>query len=89
MVEQDEKVERWRYPTPPNKLDTHQIRDIMSVVIAQMVRITMTTNFYEWEGQLYRKLVGAPTGLSGSFPISRIVMDFWAKEIKNIVAKSK
>ena len=47
-VEQDEKEKRWRYPTPPTKLDKDQITNVMSVVIAQMVRVTMTTNYYEW-----------------------------------------
>ena len=35
-----------------------------------------------------REIEGCPTGLRPSGPISRIVMDFWVKEIKQIEAKS-
>ena len=61
----------------------------MSVVIAQMVRVTMTTNYYEWEGVIYQQQTGAPAGLSGSSPIRRIVMDAITDEVRDIETNSQ
>ena len=49
----------------------------------------MTTNVYKWEGQIFHQQAGAPTGLCGSSPISRIVMDAIMDELKDIEVKSQ
>ena len=36
-VEQDEKEERWRYPTPQSKLEKEQVKQVMAAVISEMV----------------------------------------------------
>ena len=61
----------------------------MAAVLHVMVRTTFETHIYECEGVIYSQGDGCPTGLRPSGPISRIVMDFWVKEIKSIEAKSK
>ena len=61
----------------------------MATVLAVIVRTTFETLLYECEGKIYLQSEGCPTGLRPSGPISRIVMDFWVKEMKQIEAKSR
>ena len=39
---------------------------------------------YECEGEIYQQADGCPAGLRTSGPISRVCMDYWVKELKNI-----
>ena len=74
-VDQDSKVERWRYPTEPGKLDDTQKQRIMGAVIGVMVRTVFTTHFYEFDGKIYHQEKGGPTELRPSGPCSRILLD--------------
>ena len=64
-------------------------KEVMAAVLSVMTRITFETHVYECEGDIYLQGDGCPTGLRPSGPISRIVMDFWITEIRDIVAKSR
>ena len=54
-----------------------------------MVRTTFETHLYECEGRIFHQNDGCPTVLRPSGPISRIVMDFWVKELREIEEKSR
>ena len=88
-VNLDETKDRWGLPCPLELISKQRKKEIMAAVLHVMVRTTFETHIYECEGVIYSQGDGCPTGLRPSGPISRIVMDFWVKEIKSIEAKSK
>ena len=53
-----------------------------------MVKITFETHLFEWNGEIYIQGEGCPAGLRTSGPISRIVMDYWVKEMKLLEEKA-
>ena len=59
-MEEDEKREHWWYPVDPNKLTKEQQKKVQAGVIQQMVKVIFQTHFYEWEGRLYRQILGGP-----------------------------
>ena len=89
MVNIDENKDRWWLPTPLNLISAQRKREIMATVLAVMVRTTFETHLYECEGKIFHQNDGCPTGLKPSGPISRIVMDFWVKELREIEEKSR
>ena len=80
----DQHEERWWYPVAPGKLTIQQKKHLLGCVTEQLTRLVFRTHFYEWEGTLYRQVKGGPIGLRASGPIGRILMDFWAQEIKKL-----
>ena len=88
-VEEDEKYERWWYPTPLGMITREQKTQIMAAVLAIMVKATFQTHIYECEGEIYQQVEGCPTGLRPSGPISRLFMDKWVRELRRIEAESK
>ena len=86
-AEVDEKRERWWYPVTPGKLSLEQKRKVMASVVQQMVKITFATHFYEWEGQIYQQVRGGPIGLRATGPVSRILMDYWAEQVRSQVER--
>ena len=54
-----------------------------------MVRLVFSTHFYEWEGRFYQQLNGGPIGLRATGPVARIMMDWWARKIREIEEKSQ
>ena len=80
----DEKKERWRYPTPPEKLDQDQKQRVMGGIIGKMVEVVFNTHYYEWNGKIYRQVGGCPAGLRPSGPISRTFMDDWLCEVLSL-----
>ena len=84
----DEKLERWWYPVTPGKLTEIQKRQVMASVIQQMVKVTFSTHFYEWEGQIFKQISGGPIGLRATGPVSRILMDYWVSEIRKLEDRS-
>ena len=85
----DEIVERWWYPTPPEKLTKEQKKLVMACVVEQMVRVVFNTHYYEWEGQFYKQIFGGPIGLRATGPVARILMDWWAEQIRDMEIKSQ
>ena len=69
-------------------MTTEQTREIMAAVMAMMVQATFETHIYEVEGETYQQLDGCPAGLRPSGPISRIVMDFWVEQIRQLEAQT-
>ena len=94
-AEVDEKKERWRYPTPPDKLSEDQKQAVMGSIIGKMVEVVFKTHYYEWNGKIYVQVGGCPQGLRPSGPISRCFMGDWREEMikltdaMNILAKLK
>ena len=87
-VNVDENKDRWWLPTPLTLIPIQRKREIMATVLAVMLGTNFETHLSECEGRVYLQNEGCPTGLRPSGPISRICMDFWAKELKNIEDKS-
>ena len=83
-VETDAAKERWWYPVSPEKLNQDQKKRIQAGVVQQMVKIIFRTHFYEWEGTFYRQLKGGPIGLRATGFVARVLMDFWANQIKKM-----
>ena len=48
----------------------------------RLVRLVFNTHFYEWEGEIYRKISGGPIGLRASGVVGQILMDFWVNLIR-------
>ena len=86
MIEIDETKERWWFPNPIEKVTSEQKTEIMAAVLAMLTRATFETHIYEIDGKIYQQGDGCPTGLRPSGPISRLVMDFWVDELKQIEA---
>ena len=40
-----------------------------------------------WDNKLYRQVNGCPMGRESSCPVSRVVMDFWVKQIHKMAEK--
>ena len=54
-----------------------------------MMKCVFTTHIYEFNGQLYKQKEGGPTGLRASGPLSRILMDEWAKRMDELERRSQ
>ena len=52
-VKKDETHERWHYPTPPEKMDKTQKKQILAAVISKLTETVFETHVYEWNGKLY------------------------------------
>ena len=87
--EVDCKRERWWYPKPPGFLTQEDKNLIMGCIAEQLVKVVFGSHVYFWEGNIYHQQGGAPMGLDSSTPISRILMDKWLQEIKEIQTKTE
>ena len=54
-VDTDAKIERWRYPTEPDKLDNSQKQRVIATVIGEMVKTVFRSHYYEFDGQIVQK----------------------------------
>ena len=79
-----DKKERWWSPVSPEKLEDNQKKLVMGCVVQSMITTVFSNHFYEWDGQVFRQQDGGPIGLRATQPVSRIIMDFWAKEMRKI-----
>ena len=77
----DDIRDRWWYPAPPESLTKEQKKKVLGCVIQQMVLCVFSSHFYEWNGEIFKQEDGGPQGLRSTQPVSRIIMDFWVKEI--------
>ena len=87
-VEKDEQIERWSYKVEPKDLDQDQKQRIMAGVLGIQIGLTYDTHFYEFNGQIYKQGGGAPTGVRPVGPMSRIIMDKWVRQMREIEEKS-
>ena len=55
----------------------------------QIVRATFQTHYYIRDGQLLHQQSGAPMGLNGSGPTSRVMMDLWVTKVRQVETKSQ
>ena len=62
---------------------------IMGCIAEQLIKVVFGSHVYFWEGNIYHQQGGAPMGLDSSTPISRILMDKWLQEIKEIQTKTE
>ena len=53
-----------------------------------MFKVTFRKHFYKWDGHVYRQVSGEPIGLQATGPVSRILMDFWPKEILKLAERN-
>ena len=54
-----------------------------------MIKEVFGSHFYVWNGVIYHQKSGAPMGLRGSGPASRLLMDEWVEKTKEVEIKSK
>ena len=69
----------WRQnwdPTPA------QQRRLMAVYLGKLSKWIMTNHIYQFDGQMYLQLLGAPIGLQISVNIARLVMISWDKSMR-------
>ena len=60
----------------------------MAGVLGIQIGLTYDTHFYEFNGQIYKQGGGAPTGVTPVGPMSRIIMDKWVRQMREIEEKS-
>ena len=84
----DEKRERGYFPKPPGLLTPEEVRWGYSCMVEQILRATFSTHYYIWNGVLYKQVSGAPMGLNGSGPASRVLMDLWVDRVRDVEEKS-
>ena len=86
---EDVRRERWWWPTPLEELTEDHKKTILGCVVQQMTLAVFENHYYEWNGQVRKQSKGGPIGLRATQPVSRIVMDFWAKALKEICEKTQ
>ena len=53
------------------------------------MREVFRSHYYEWEGCLYKQLKGCHIGLRARGVVARIVMDYWARHMHTLAAKTQ
>ena len=61
----------------------------MRAMLGEIVKVVFNNHYYEFYGQIWHQEKGGPTGLRPSGPCSRILLDFWRKEISKIAEKQE
>ena len=87
-VDQDEKYERWHFPTAVDKLTDEQKKLIQSCVSEQTIRIVFSTHYFKFEGDIYHQQTGCPMGSKPSGPVSRLMVDETVETIEEIAVKT-
>ena len=54
-----------------------------------MVKVVFNTHYYEWEGVIYKQTEGGTIGVRATGPIARILMDYWAEEIRKMTDRTQ
>ena len=85
----DAKEERFWFPKPIKFLTGDDKKLIIACIAEQLVKLVFGTHYYVWNGSIYHQKEGCPMGVESSCPVSRIVMDAWASEVKDIEAKTR
>ena len=82
-----ENQNRWWHPKPPKLFTLEDKRKIVACITQQLVKVVFGSHYYVFNNQIYKQEEGCPMGLESSCPVSRVVMDFWASEIRKTEEK--
>ena len=56
----------------------------MGAILGHVTKVVFSTHYYEFNGTIYHQVKGGPTGLRPTGPGSRILLDYWRCEVKQI-----
>ena len=85
----EEKLDRWWFPRTPSTFNNEEKKLIIGCIVQQLIKQVFGSHFYMFDNRIYQQKYGCPMGLSGSCPVSRIVMDHLLREIRKIEDKQK
>ena len=84
----DQKKERWKWITMPDKYTETDRRKVMESVVQILIEATFSNHFYKWGENIYKQLEGGAIGLRATGSVARAIMGHILEEVKDIMVQN-